>query len=99
MPCEAVALTTSQILGRILALQRPWSTSSTSMPQTIANITNTSAPVEQAFNSQFQHARNVDIRGGQFTTESAPRMVTNFTINIPRMDFFNLSLTSNLFRV
>ena len=40
-------------------------------------------PVQQPSNSQFQHARNVGIYGGQFTTESGPRLelATHVTIN------------------
>ena len=38
-------------------------------------------PFQQPSSSQFQHAKNVDIHGGQFTTELGPR----FTINVTRM--------------
>ena len=95
----------SKLLSRI-TLPRHRSTSSSSTPPTITDTTNASAPVQesypvpsqQAFNSQFQHARNVDIRaGGQFTAESGPRMVTHLTINMPRMVWLNLSSTSNSF--
>jgi len=83
----------SQFLSR-MTLSRHLSIASSSTPPT---ITNTSVPVQgsplvpgpsqQA--SLFQHARHVDIQGGQFTNEWAPHVVNNVTIHVPGMVWFN----------